>query len=127
MTARVRPYVFYDVALSICSVCYRELEGEIVFQGNNVSLLKHCPEHGPQRVLISDDVDYYRRCREVFIKRPEMPVVYNTPVKWMADSAPTTSSTPVFPWSKLRIPAIFAAPSVTPSAAPSAWSTARSH
>jgi 7,8-dihydro-6-hydroxymethylpterin dimethyltransferase len=27
-------------------------------------------------------VDYYRRCREVFIKPPEMPNVYNTPVKW---------------------------------------------
>jgi uncharacterized radical SAM superfamily Fe-S cluster-containing enzyme len=33
-------------------------------------------------VLIADDVDYYRRCREVFIKPPEMPQRYNTPVKW---------------------------------------------
>ena len=33
-------------------------------------------------MLIADDVDYYRRCREVFLKPPEMPNVYNTPVKW---------------------------------------------
>ncbi len=33
-------------------------------------------------MLISDDVDYYRRCREVFIKPPEMPDRYNTPVKY---------------------------------------------
>jgi 7,8-dihydro-6-hydroxymethylpterin dimethyltransferase len=39
-------------------------------------------EHGRERVLIADDVDYYRRCREVFIKAPEMPLQYNTPVKW---------------------------------------------
>jgi len=82
MSDRVRPYMFYDVALTICSTCYRKLEGKIVFQDKKVFLLKHCPEHGRERVLIADDVDYYRRCREVFIKKPEMPVVYNTPVKW---------------------------------------------
>ena len=38
--------------------------------------------HGAERVLIADDVDYYRRCREVFLKPPEMPQRYNTPVKW---------------------------------------------
>src|SRR5271156_3851939 len=82
MGERVRPYMFYDVAITICSVCFRKLEGKIVFENNNVFLLKCCPEHGAERVLIADDVDYYRRCREVFIKRPEMPLVYNTPVKW---------------------------------------------
>ncbi len=82
MTERVRPYLFYDVALTICSKCFRKLEGKIVFQDEKVFLLKRCPEHGAERVLIADDVDYYRRCREVFIKKPEMPMVYNTPVKW---------------------------------------------
>lgn len=82
MAERVRPYMFYDVALTICSVCFRKLEGKIVFQDEKVFLLKRCPEHGAERVLVADDVDYYRRCREVFIKRPEMPVIYNTPVKW---------------------------------------------
>jgi len=82
LTERVRPYTFYDVAVTICATCFRKLEGKIVFQDDKVFLLKRCPEHGAERVLVADDVDYYRRCREVFIKRPEMPVVYNTPVKW---------------------------------------------
>jgi hypothetical protein len=82
MTDRVKPYLFYDVALTICSQCFQKLEGKIVFQDGNVYLLKRCPEHGAERVLLADDVDYYRRCREVFIKKPEMPLVYNTPVKW---------------------------------------------
>src|SRR5216684_9337400 len=82
MTERVRPYTFYDVAVTICSTCFRKLEGKIVFQDGKVFLLKRCPEHGAERVLVADDIDYYRRCREVFIKRPEMPMVYNTPVKW---------------------------------------------
>jgi len=82
VTARTRPYLFYDIAVSICSRCYAKVEGKIVFQDGNVYLLKRCQRHGSERVLIADDVDYYRRCREVFIKTPEMPVVYNTPVKW---------------------------------------------
>jgi uncharacterized radical SAM superfamily Fe-S cluster-containing enzyme len=82
MTARVRPYLFYDVAISICSSCYRKVEGKIVFENDQVLLIKWCPEHGSERVLLADDVDYYRRCREIFIKTPEMPRVFNTPVKW---------------------------------------------
>jgi uncharacterized radical SAM superfamily Fe-S cluster-containing enzyme len=82
MGERVRPYMFYDVAMTICSVCFRKLEGKIVFENGNVFLLKRCPEHGAERVLIADDVEYYRKCREVFIKKPEMPLMYNTAVKW---------------------------------------------
>jgi uncharacterized radical SAM superfamily Fe-S cluster-containing enzyme len=79
---RVRPYLFYDVAVSICSTCYRKVEGKIVFQDGSVYLLKRCPAHGDERILMADDVDYYRRCREVFIKPPEMPRTFNTPVRW---------------------------------------------
>ena len=82
MADRVRPYLFYDTAISICSTCYRRAEGKIVFEDGNVYLLKRCPVHGPEKVLIADDVDYYRRCREVFLKPPEMPRHYNTPVRW---------------------------------------------
>jgi 7,8-dihydro-6-hydroxymethylpterin dimethyltransferase len=79
---RVRPYLFYDVAVSICSTCYRKVEGKIVFQAGSVYMLKRCPLHGDERVLLADDVEYYRRCREVFIKPPEMPLRFNTPVRW---------------------------------------------
>jgi hypothetical protein len=82
MGDRVRPYIFYDTAISICSRCYRRAEGKIVFEDDRVYLLKRCPVHGAERVLMADDVDYYRRCREVFIKPPEMPNKYNTPVRW---------------------------------------------
>jgi 7,8-dihydro-6-hydroxymethylpterin dimethyltransferase len=82
MPHKIRPYLFYDVVISICSTCYQKVEGKTVFQDGKVFMLKRCPQHGHERVLIADDVDYYRRCREVFIKPPEMPLVYNTPVKW---------------------------------------------
>lgn len=82
MPERVRPYLYYDIAVSICSTCFRRVDGKIVFQDGNVLLLKRCPEHGPERVLVADDVDYYRRAREVFLKPSEMPVRFNTPVRW---------------------------------------------
>jgi uncharacterized radical SAM superfamily Fe-S cluster-containing enzyme len=80
--AKTRNYLFYDTAISICTTCYRRIDAKIVFEDNNVSMLKRCPEHGFERVLMADDIDYYRRCREVFIKPPEMPARYNTPVKY---------------------------------------------
>ena len=82
MSSRVRPYLFYDVVISICSHCFRKIEGKIVFREDKVFMLKRCPEHGSESVLIADDMDYYRRCREVFLKPPEQPEVYNTPIHW---------------------------------------------
>ena len=82
MAERIRPYLFYDVAISICSQCFRRVDAKIVFQDDQVIMLKRCPEHGEERVLMADDVEYYRRCREVFIKRPEMPAKFGTPVRW---------------------------------------------
>jgi uncharacterized radical SAM superfamily Fe-S cluster-containing enzyme len=82
MSERVRPYLFYDTAISICSRCYRRADGKIIFENGCVYLMKRCPIHGPERVLMADDVDYYRRSREIFLKPPEMPTRYNTPVRW---------------------------------------------
>ena len=80
--AKTRDYLFYDTAVSICTTCFRRVDAKIVFEDGNVYMLKRCPEHGFERVLMADDVDYYRRCREVFLKHPEMPDHYNTPVKY---------------------------------------------
>jgi len=82
MADRVRPYLFYDTAVSVCSRCLQRVEGKIVFEDGRVFLLKDCPQHGHERVLMADDVEYYRRCREVFLKPPEQPNHFNTPMKW---------------------------------------------
>ncbi|HEY2321933.1 MAG TPA: radical SAM protein [Thermoanaerobaculia bacterium] len=82
MTSAVRPYLYYDAVVSICPTCFRKTDGKIVFQDERVWMLKHCRDHGSERVLISDDVAYYRQCREVYIKPPEMPLRRNTPVHY---------------------------------------------
>lgn len=80
--ALTRPYLYYDSAVSLCTTCYRRIDAKIIFEDNNVFMLKRCPDHGFERVLMADDVDYYRRCRELFLKPPEMPQHYNTPIKY---------------------------------------------
>jgi len=68
--------------VSICTTCFRKIDGKIVFENGRVYLLKHCATHGSERVLVSDDVDYYRACREIYLKPPEMPLRRNTPIHW---------------------------------------------
>lgn len=82
MADRVRPYLYYDAVTSICSECYRKVDGKIIIENGKVFLIKRCPAHGYSKVLVADDADYYRRGREVFIKPPEMPNHFNTPIKW---------------------------------------------
>jgi uncharacterized radical SAM superfamily Fe-S cluster-containing enzyme len=78
MTRKTRPYLFYDTTASVCSHCLRRVEAKILIKGELVFLEKWCPEHGWERSLIADDADYYRLCREVYVKPPEMPERFNT-------------------------------------------------
>lgn len=82
MAPKLRPYVFYDTAVSICSTCFRRVDGKIVFMEGAVWMLKRCPTHGFERVMLADDIDYYKRSRELFVKTPEQVAKYNTPVRW---------------------------------------------
>ena len=82
MGAKLRPYLFYDSAVSVCSTCLRRVEAKILIKDERVYLEKWCPEHGRERVLIADDAAYYRKSREVFIKPPELPQRFNTEQRW---------------------------------------------
>lgn len=78
MSRKNRPWLFYDTTASVCTTCLRQVEAKIVIKGNEVFLDKWCPAHGSERVLIADDAEYYRLCREVYVKAPEMPERFNT-------------------------------------------------
>lgn len=72
-----RPYIYYDFTQSLCSTCLRRVDAKIVFQEGKVYMLKHCPTHGRQTVLIATDIDYYKRCRH-YLKPGEVPLKFNT-------------------------------------------------
>lgn len=73
----VRDYTYYDFTLSLCPQCLRRVDAKIVFQDEQVFMLKHCPEHGRSKVLIADDAQYYRRIRN-YNKPSETPHRFNT-------------------------------------------------
>ncbi|HKP64433.1 MAG TPA: radical SAM protein [Polyangiales bacterium] len=76
-----RPYIFYELTNSLCSECLVKVEAKIVVDAGQVFMLKRCPEHGAQRVLISTDADYYRVQRD-FLKPGQLPLKFNTPFKY---------------------------------------------
>lgn len=82
MTRKNRPWLFYDTTSSVCTTCLRPVEAKIVLKDEQVFMDKWCPAHGTERVLVSDDAAYYRLCREVYVKAPEMPERFGTEMRY---------------------------------------------
>jgi tetraether lipid synthase len=72
-----RPYTYYDFTISLCPECLKRIDAKIVCEGDNVFMLKNCPEHGFYKVLIADDAAYYKNIRN-YNKVSEMPQRFNT-------------------------------------------------
>jgi uncharacterized radical SAM superfamily Fe-S cluster-containing enzyme len=77
---KARPYLFYDTAVSLCVECLRRVEAKLVIQDGQAWMYKWCPAHGQSKVLIASDAAYWRAGREIYIKPPEMPLRFNTPM-----------------------------------------------
>ena len=73
----VRKYTYYDYTISLCPECLKRIDAKIVFEDENVYMLKRCPEHGHSKVLIADDIEYYKNIRN-YNKPSETPYKFNT-------------------------------------------------
>ena len=73
----VSKYVYYDFTLSLCPECLRRIDAKIIFEEDKVYMLKRCPEHGRQKVLIATDIEYYKNIRN-YNKASEYPLQFNT-------------------------------------------------
>lgn len=72
-----RKYTYYDFTLSLCPECLKRIDAKIVFEDGKVFMLKRCREHGPSKVLIADDIAYYKNIRN-YNKPSETPHRFNT-------------------------------------------------
>ena len=72
-----RNYTYYDFTLSLCPECLRRVDAKIVFENEKVYMLKNCKEHGKSKVLIADDIAYYKNIRN-YNKASEYPKTFNT-------------------------------------------------
>lgn len=70
-------YTYYDFTLSICSTCLRRVDAKVIFEEGKVFMIKHCPHHGREKVLIATDIDYYKNTRN-YNKPSEAPQKTNT-------------------------------------------------
>jgi 7,8-dihydro-6-hydroxymethylpterin dimethyltransferase len=68
-----RNYIYYDYTVSLCTVCHRQIDAKIIFEDEKVFLTKRCREHGLQKVLIADDIQYYKQIRN-YNKASEYPL-----------------------------------------------------
>jgi uncharacterized radical SAM superfamily Fe-S cluster-containing enzyme len=82
MARQNRPYLFHDTTSTICTTCLRPAEGKILLRDEAVILEKWCPAHGFERVLLADDAAWYRMAREVYVKAPELPRRFSTPMEF---------------------------------------------
>lgn len=73
----VKNYTYYDFTISLCPVCLKRIDAKIIFENDKVFMLKTCGEHGFFKVLIADDVEYYKSIRN-YNKPSEAPLKNNT-------------------------------------------------
>lgn len=78
---KTRDYIYYDYTKSLCPECLQLCDAKIVFQDAKVFMLKNCRAHGDSKVMIADDVEYYKQIRN-FNKQSEMPLKFNTKVHY---------------------------------------------
>jgi uncharacterized radical SAM superfamily Fe-S cluster-containing enzyme len=81
---QTRDYIYYDHTVSLCNECHRKIDAKVIFEGDKVYLTKRCMHHGFQKVLIADDVAYYKQIRNYnkaseYPRKPHTETVYGCP------------------------------------------------
>jgi uncharacterized radical SAM superfamily Fe-S cluster-containing enzyme len=77
----MRDYIYYDHTQSLCNECHRTINAKVIFENDKVYLSKFCKSHGHQKVLIADDIAYYKQIRN-YNKASEYPLKPHTETKY---------------------------------------------
>ena len=71
------PYIFHGQTTSLCETCLEPVPAKVIIEGTDVYYLKRCSQHGVQKTLISDDLEYWR-AQKLWIKPGDRPLVAQT-------------------------------------------------
>ena len=74
---KAAPYVFHGQTTSLCETCLEPVPAKIIIEEDCVFYLKRCRDHGVQKTLISDDLDYWR-AQKLWIKPGDRPLLAQT-------------------------------------------------
>ena len=66
-------YIFHGQTTSLCETCLEPVPAKIILEHDSVFYLKRCRDHGVQKTLISDDLDYWRQ-QKLWIKPGDRPL-----------------------------------------------------
>ena len=61
---KIAPYLFFGQTTSLCETCYDLIPAKIIVEEGNVFYLKRCRQHGVQKTLVCDDVDYWKSTKD---------------------------------------------------------------
>ena len=70
-------YLFHGQTTSLCETCLELVPAKVIIEDAKVFYLKRCREHGVQKTLISDDLDYWRQ-QKLWIKPGDRPLMTQT-------------------------------------------------
>lgn len=73
-------FVFHELTRSICPLCRRVIDAQILLRNNHVYMRKRCSEHGWFDALISSDAQMYVESAR-FNKPGTIPLAFSTEVK----------------------------------------------
>jgi len=71
------PYIFYGQTTSLCETCLEPVPAKVIVEDANVFYLKHCLDHGVQKTLISDDLDYWQQ-QKSWLKPGDRPLGFQS-------------------------------------------------
>src|SRR5438876_3306358 len=74
---KAAPYIFHGQTSSLCETCLVPVPAKVVIEGECVFYLKRCRDHGVQKTLISDDLDYWRQ-QKLWIKPGDRPLAFQS-------------------------------------------------
>lgn len=72
-------YTFYSQTTSLCEECLSLVPAKIIFENDCVYLLKYCSIHKHHKTLISTDINYFKRCRDIRLQSIK-PNIYQTEI-----------------------------------------------
>jgi uncharacterized radical SAM superfamily Fe-S cluster-containing enzyme len=70
-------YLFHGQTTSLCETCLELVPAKVIIEDDKVFYLKRCRDHGVQKTLISDDLDYWRQ-QKLWIKPGDRPLTTQT-------------------------------------------------
>ncbi|HXG36730.1 MAG TPA: radical SAM protein [Dehalococcoidia bacterium] len=73
-------FIFHELTRSICPVCKKVIDAQVILRNNCVYMRKRCPEHGWFEGLISSDAHWYVESAR-FNKPGTIPLEFSTEVK----------------------------------------------